>query len=99
MAGAQFHYQRFSRHFNVLSIPPASNAALTHIFESILAAFLGTKFVPEVQRMCKSIVAATIEIYTRISEELLPTPSRFHYLFVRKYLQPYLYIKFPVESS
>lgn len=91
--------QRFSRHFNVLSIPPASNAALTHIFESILAAFLGTKFVPEVQRMCKSIVAATIEIYTRISEELLPTPSRFHYLFVRKYLQPYLYIKFPVESS
>lgn len=75
--------QRFSRHFNVLCIPPASNAALTHIFESILSSFLGTRFAPEVQRMCKGTVSATIEIYTRISEELLPTPSRFHYLFVR----------------
>jgi dynein heavy chain len=74
--------QRFSRHFNVLCIPPASEAALSLIFESILGAFLGTKFAPEVQRLGPKVVSATIEIYKSISEKLLPTPSRFHYLFV-----------------
>ena len=88
--------QRFSRHFNVLCIPPASNSALSHIFESILSAFLGLKFPLDVQRMCSGVVAATIEVYSRISEELLPTPSKFHYLFVRSY---HIMRLFPVSSQ
>ena len=71
---------RFVRHFNVLCVPPASEQALALIFESILGGFLA-KFEPEVQKMCKGVVGATIDVYNKISLELLPTPSKFHYTF------------------
>jgi dynein heavy chain len=71
---------RFTRHFNVLCIPPASDSALTLIFSSILSGFL-TKFEPEIQRMTGGVVASTIEVYQKISQELLPTPAKFHYTF------------------
>eukprot|EP00599_Poterioochromonas_sp_BG-1_P017876 CAMPEP_0173166600 /NCGR_PEP_ID=MMETSP1105-20130129/22117_1 /TAXON_ID=2985 /ORGANISM="Ochromonas sp., Strain BG-1" /LENGTH=3828 /DNA_ID=CAMNT_0014087887 /DNA_START=639 /DNA_END=12125 /DNA_ORIENTATION=- len=71
---------RFTRHFNVLCMPPASENALTVIFTSILSGFL-SKFEPEIQKMASGVVAATIEVYTKISQELLPTPSKFHYTF------------------
>jgi dynein heavy chain len=72
---------RFTRHFNVLCIPPASDNALNLIFNSILSGFLSTKFESEVQKLCGGAVNATIEVYTKISQELLPTPSKFHYTF------------------
>lgn len=65
---------RFTRHFNVMCIPPASDAALTIIFNSILSGFL-VKFEPEIQKLCGGVVSATIEVYVKISEELLPTPG------------------------
>lgn len=71
---------RFSRHFNVMCIPPASDSALTLIFSSIVSGFL-TKFEPEIQKMTLGVVAGTIEIYQKISQELLPTPAKFHYTF------------------
>jgi dynein heavy chain len=71
---------RFTRHFNVLCMPPASDSALTVIFTSILNGFL-SKFEPEIQKMAAGVVAATIEVYSKISQELLPTPSKFHYTF------------------
>ena len=71
---------RFVRHFNVLCVPPASEQALSLIFESILRGFL-EKFEPEIQKMCKGVVSATIDVYKKISEELLPTPAKFHYTF------------------
>jgi len=72
---------RFTRHFNVMCMPPASDAALTLIFNSILSGFLSQKFEPEIQRMAGGTVAATIEIYQKISQDLLPTPAKFHYTF------------------
>ena len=74
------HFNRFIRHFNVLCMPPASELALASIFEQILGGFL-VKFEPDVQKLCKGAVAATIEVYKSISMELLPTPSKFHYTF------------------
>ena len=73
--------QRFTRHFNVMCMPEASDQSLTLIFSSILSGFLETKFEPEVKKMCSGTVAATIEMYSRISAELLPTPAKFHYTF------------------
>jgi dynein heavy chain len=72
---------RFTRHFNVICMPPASDANLMLIFESIVGGFLGSKFEPEVKAMSTGLVSATIEVYTKISEDLLPTPSKFHYTF------------------
>ena len=73
--------QRFTRHFSVLNIPPATENTLTHIFNSILNGFLTTKYDTEVIKLKNGIVAATIEVYMKISTELLPTPSKFHYTF------------------
>lgn len=73
---------RFSRHFNLLSIPPASDANLQQIFSSILQGYLTiARFENEIQKLCSSAVSATIEIYQKISEDLLPTPAKFHYTF------------------
>lgn len=72
---------RFTRHFNVLCIPPASDSNLNLIFNGILGGFLSSKFEPEVQKLCSGTVLATIEVYAKISEELLPTPAKFHYTF------------------
>ncbi|KAH8046928.1 dynein light chain binding protein [Aureococcus anophagefferens] len=71
---------RFTRHFNVLCVPPASDAAKTVIFESIFGGFM-TTFEKDLQKMVKGVVSATIEVYNSISVELLPTPAKFHYSF------------------
>ena len=73
--------QRFTRHFNVMCMPEASDTSLQLIFSSILGGFLGSKFEPDVQRMMAGAVQATIDVYSKVSEELLPTPSKFHYTF------------------
>lgn len=72
---------RFTRHFNVLSIPPASESALAHIFTSILSGFLSSKFDKDVTKLCNGLIAGTIEVYGKISQELRPTPAKFHYTF------------------
>jgi len=72
---------RFTRHFNVLCMPEASESNLTLIFRSILSGFLATKFETDVQKLCDGTVSGTIEMYHKISAELLPTPAKFHYTF------------------
>jgi dynein heavy chain, axonemal len=54
---------------------------MTLIFGSMLSGFLSTKFDPEIKKKASGIVDATIEVYSRISSEVLPTPARFHYTF------------------
>jgi dynein heavy chain len=71
---------RFVRHFHVLSMYPASEPSLKLIFSSILGGFL-EKFPPAVKAMKDGVIACIIEIYNRVTLELLPTPSKFHYTF------------------
>ncbi|CAM9277540.1 unnamed protein product [Ascophyllum nodosum] len=72
---------RFVRHFNVFCVPQASTSAMQLIFSSMLKGFLASKFDGEIKDRADGIVNATIEVYERISQELLPTPARFHYTF------------------
>ena len=83
--------QRFVRHFNVLCLQPASDTALTLIFSSILNGFL-EPFVPEIQKMSSGVVTATIEIYQKISQELLPTPCKYSTLSISLILMFILFI-------
>ena len=83
--------QRFVRHFNVLCLPPASDTALTLIFSSILNGFL-EPFVPEIQKMSSGVVAATIEIYQKISQELLPTPCKYLIHFLIHFINSIFYL-------
>jgi dynein heavy chain len=87
---------RLSRHMSVLCMPNTSEDAMTLIFSSIFKSFV-TKFKQEVQLLEQALVSATIEVYQKISEDLLPTPSRSHYLFnlrdVSKVFQGLLMVK------
>lgn len=93
---------RFTRHFNMFCLPNADRVTLTKIFGSILQGFLKIGFQEQIQKMDSAVVGSTIEIYQRISEELRPTPAKFHYLFnlrdVSKVFQGILMVK-PVSVS
>eukprot|EP00727_Mastigamoeba_balamuthi_P012891 m51a1_g8224 putative dynein heavy chain axonemal (4742) ;mRNA; r:111319-133683 len=71
---------RFLRHFNVLGFPRLSDGTLLHIFRTILGAFL-QPFKAEVREAVDNVVKATIDVYNTCMAELLPTPSKSHYMF------------------
>ena len=54
---------------------------LSKIFLSILEGFLKSGFQEPVQGCCLGAIESTIEIYSKIQEELRATPAKFHYMF------------------
>ena len=63
----------------MLWVPDLSQRSMEHIFKSILHGFLmPTKGL---EKLSHSIVKSTIDIYFKISKDLLPTPSKCHYTF------------------
>jgi len=71
---------RFTRHFSMMFIPTTSKNAMTTIFTSILDGFL-REFPTNIANLSVEIVQASVEVYLRIAEELLPTPAKSHYVF------------------
>ncbi|KAJ8402442.1 hypothetical protein AAFF_G00369310 [Aldrovandia affinis] len=71
---------RFLRHFSMLCLPTPSEQSLKQIFKAILSGFLANFFVA-VKQSAKNIVEAAVEIYHRMSVDLLPTPAKSHYVF------------------
>ena len=61
-------------------MPSASDSAMSLIFNSILEGFT-VRFDGAIKSLVKGVCDATVELYNRISAELLPTPSKFHYTF------------------
>ena len=53
---------------------------LQPFFQAIVGGFLG-EFPQAVKEAAGSIVGAAIEIYGRMSTDLLPTPTKSHYVF------------------
>ncbi|XP_072261492.1 dynein axonemal heavy chain 6 [Pyxicephalus adspersus] len=71
---------RFIRHFSMLCLPTPSEHSLKQIFQAILNGFL-TDFPVAVKQSASNIVDAAVEIYHRMSIDLLPTPAKSHYVF------------------
>ncbi|XP_069834127.1 dynein axonemal heavy chain 6 [Dendropsophus ebraccatus] len=71
---------RFIRHFSMLCLPTPSEHSLKQIFQAILNGFL-MDFPPSVKQSATNIVDAAVEIYHRMSIDLLPTPAKSHYVF------------------
>jgi dynein heavy chain len=71
---------RFTRHFHMLCIPPASEEVLQSIFGSIFTGFASI-FAEDIKTSAKKVVAATIEVFNRTRETMKPTPVKSHYTF------------------
>jgi dynein heavy chain len=66
----------------MLALPTPSEDSLQRIFGSIMKGFLENgNFNEEIQGFGKKIVNASVDLYTRICKELLPTPAKSHYTF------------------
>ena len=89
---------RFVRHFNVFCVPDSSEVTMNKIFSSIIDNFMEAFDFPfEVKSLSSGLVSATVELYSKICAELLPTPAKIHYQFnlrdVSKVFQGILMIK------
>ncbi|XP_037937177.1 dynein heavy chain 6, axonemal [Teleopsis dalmanni] len=71
---------RFVRHFALFSLPKPLDETLTTIFSGILGGFL-SDFTPALHELCTPIVNACVDVYMRVSQEMLPTPDKSHYIF------------------
>jgi dynein heavy chain, axonemal len=78
--GRQEVTPRLIRHFAMLTVPQPSDDMIGSMMAPILHGFL-MDFAPEVKELGKPLVTATVDAYTRVAEELLPTPAKSHYTF------------------
>ncbi|XP_041955531.1 dynein heavy chain 12, axonemal isoform X1 [Alosa sapidissima] len=73
---------RFLRHFNICSINVFSDDTMVRIFSSIVSFYLrNNEFPPDCFTTGNLIVTATLEVYKKAMENLLPTPAKSHYTF------------------
>ena len=78
--GRNFVTARYYRNFSMLTVDPPSRAVLAVIFFSVLDGHLSI-FPTEIKALSKTTVDCSIDIYERISSEMLPTPAKSHYTF------------------
>jgi dynein heavy chain, axonemal len=78
--GRQEVTPRFMRHFAMFCVPVPSESSTKKILSSIFQGFL-SDFQLDVQNVGMPIVSAAVTAYRRISEELLPSPTKSHYTF------------------
>uniref|UniRef100_A0A8D1WK46 Dynein axonemal heavy chain 12 n=1 Tax=Sus scrofa TaxID=9823 RepID=A0A8D1WK46_PIG len=71
---------RFIRHFNICTINTFSDETMIRIFSSIVAFYLRTReFPPDILFLLCCFFH--IQIYKQSMENLLPTPTKSHYIF------------------
>ncbi|XP_018050925.1 PREDICTED: dynein heavy chain 10, axonemal [Atta colombica] len=71
---------RFISMFSVYNVTFPTNETLNYIYTSILSGHLQT-FSEAILSIADKLVQLTLELYEIIRNELLPTPSKFHYIF------------------
>lgn len=71
---------RFVRHFSLLSFPSPNSGTLVGIFGGIIVGFF-SDFTKAIWNLAEPVVLAAVTMYERISQELLPTPTKSHYVF------------------
>ena len=73
--GRTFIPERLKRHYHLVLMPDASTETVQTIFGTITGVFLGN------DDRTKELVRASISVFSAVCRDLLPTPSRSHYLF------------------
>ncbi|GIL46228.1 hypothetical protein Vafri_3260 [Volvox africanus] len=73
---------RYLRHFHVLYATEFDAASLRRIFGSLTDWwFSRCKYKEEVFRLSDKLVAASLQLHASVSANLLPTPTKSHYVF------------------
>ena len=72
---------RFLRHFNTITVNEFDDATMSVIFCRIVNWHLSKSFTAEVKAIGSQVVSATMAVYKSAMRNLLPTPTKSHYLF------------------
>lgn len=72
---------RLFRHFNMLWVPDLSAQSMKQIFSQILKGYLTMKEDSSLSSSADMIIKAAVEIYSKVIDEFLPTPTKCHYTF------------------
>ncbi|CAM9568719.1 unnamed protein product [Heterosigma akashiwo] len=71
---------RLIRHFNMVWLPQLTPASMKRVFGAIFGGFV-EKTAPHLKEVVPNLVEASVGIYERVEQELLPTPAKSHYTF------------------
>eukprot|EP01084_Bolivina_argentea_P175293 303595_1 len=69
---------RLKRHFYVFNITPPSNVSIDNIYGQMLRGRFGSI---QCEDMIPLITMSTIKLWLKVKAKMLPTPSKFHYVF------------------
>ena len=72
---------RAKRHFFAFNMVLPSQKSVDNIYGTILKTVFTAKKYPDVLKVVDAMTGATIEIWEKTSNTLLPTPAKFHYIF------------------
>lgn len=72
---------RFLRWFNVIGIDSFDESQMSKIFGKIISWHFGRGYDSSFAVLGQKLVSATGSLYAKVCENLLPTPSKSHYLF------------------
>ena len=81
--GKSFVTERYLRHFNHISVTEFDDNTMIRIFETIQTWYftVANSFVGDVAKLSGKLVSATLEVYQAVIKEMLPTPTKSHYVF------------------
>ncbi|XP_058525212.1 dynein axonemal heavy chain 14 isoform X2 [Ochotona princeps] len=73
---------RLLKHFSILVMPPPPQSALSSIFQAHLGIYFAlNNFTSDVQKSKDMITCCSVDIYQHVSQNMLPTPAKCHYMF------------------
>ena len=73
---------RLKRHFAIFNMSTPSLQALDQIFGQVVRGrFTSSHYPQDVVQILDSVVQSSISVWQVVQEKLLPTPSKFHYVF------------------
>ena len=71
---------RLKRHFAIFNVPPPSSAAVNILFGRIMQGRF-TDQAHSVAQLAQDLVPLTMTLWGEVQTRMLPTPSKFHYVF------------------
>ncbi|XP_051041734.1 dynein axonemal heavy chain 14 [Phodopus roborovskii] len=73
---------RLLKHFSILVLPHPPQSALSTIFQAHLGMYFSIhNFAAEVQKCRDQLVLCSLAIYYQVCKNMLPTPTKCHYIF------------------